>query len=81
MMSEKLKQLYDESMNPTPLMFEFLNDLQKSGLYDVLKKYHDILSPHEVVGFITSELHCESARITILKRIANRKPTREGENE
>ncbi len=65
-------KLYDENLNPTPLMSEFLNDIRDSGIYDVLLKYRDILPPHEVVGFISSELHCKSAQLTIKKRIRKR---------
>jgi hypothetical protein len=65
-------KLYDENLNPTPLMSEFLNDIRDSGIYDVLLKYRDILPPHEVVGFISSELHYTSVQYTIKTRVRKR---------
>lgn len=64
-----LSTLYDEDTNPTPLMHEFLKDISESGIYDVMKKYRELLPPHEVVGFITSDLHQKSAIQTIHKRL------------
>lgn len=59
--------LYDENLNPTPLMSELIKDIRESGIYDVLNKYIEILSPHEIVGFISSDLHNQIA-INIIKR-------------
>lgn len=66
-------KLYDENLNPTPFMSEFIRDIADSGIFDVLKKYRELLPPHEVVGFITSELHCKSAVYTIRNRVSIRK--------
>lgn len=66
-------KLYNENLEPTPLMSEFLDDIRDSGIFDVLEKYIQILPPHEVVGFITSELHCKSAIYTLRQRVKLRK--------
>lgn len=65
-------KLYDENLNLTPLMNEFIKDIGDSGIYDVLLKYRDILPPHEVVGFISSELHYTSVQYTIKTRVRKR---------
>ena len=72
-MDKMNNKLYDENLNPNPLMSEFIKDIRDSGIFDVLAKYREILPPHEVVGFITSELHCKSAMYTIRNRSKNRK--------
>ena len=62
-----------ESFNPTVLMSEFIIDIRKTGILDVLEKYQKLLPPHEVVGFISSELHMKSSRLVIKERVKKRK--------
>lgn len=61
-------KLYDENFYPTKLMSEFLTDINNTGIFDVLRKYQETLPPHEVVGFITSKLHRQSAMNTLKRR-------------
>lgn len=49
-------------------MEEFSKDIAATGIYDVLVKYRELLPPHEVVGFITSELHLKSSIHTLRNR-------------
>lgn len=65
-------KLYDENLNPTELMFEFLTDIKDTGIYDVIQKYRKLLLSHEVIGFITSDLHCQSAGQIIRDRVRKR---------